>query len=95
MAEQERLASHWGPIADPPPWGWGGRGGGWRIPRWPDWGPEIDPAPLRDKLAELITPEDVAALQHARLEAHVAQLKAQVQLIEKEMEILGKYGQIG
>ena len=97
MAEQERPTAHWGPVADPAPWGpigdpppWG-RWGGWRIPRWPDWGPEIDPAPLRDKLVSVIKPEDVAALQHARLEAHAAQLRAQVQLLEKEMEILAKY----
>jgi hypothetical protein len=43
----------------------------------------------------LIKAEDVAALQHARLEAHAAQLRAQVELLEKEMEILAKYGQIG
>ena len=99
MTEEERVArwgpvadrAPWGPIADPPPWGWGG----WIRRRWPDWGPEVDPAPLRDKLVGLIKAEAVAVLQQARLEAHAAMLRAQVELLEKEMEILAKYGQMG
>jgi len=92
MAENELRAGRWGPVTDPAPWG---TGGGWCSPRWP-WGPDpIDPAPLREKLVAVIKAEDVAALQHARLEARAAQLRAQVQLLEKEMKILAKYGQGG
>ena len=103
MSERMRVPA-WGPAMDPPPddpfgggpWWWGAW---WRrkIP-FPPW----DPPDLLDKLNEVIKPEDVIALEHAKLGAlraeldaagkfASAQVKAQLGLIEQQMEILAKY----
>jgi hypothetical protein len=101
MSDRFRIPA-WGPNWDPSP----DDPGGYGLPPWwlrrripfPPW----DPPDLREKLKELIRPEDVVALEHARVEAmrleleaemacvH-AQMRAQMELVSQQLKVLEKY----
>jgi len=100
MDENFRMPA-WGPAVDPAPDDPFGYGAGWgwhrRVP-FPPW----DPVDWRDRFKDILKPEDMVALDHAKLESMRAVLqaetafanartKAQMGLLTKQMEILQKY----
>ena len=96
MSEREFRPPQWGPQIDPAPgpWPW------WdpvpwfwkRIP-WPI--PEGDPIPFPVKVLDQIRVEDLMALRMVALqtmsEVIQFQMKAQMDLLAKQQEILAKY----
>jgi hypothetical protein len=94
MSEREPRPPQWGPVTDPGPWPW------WdpipwfwkRIPR-PF--PDGDPIPFPYKILEQIRVEDLLALRRIELETMAEviqfQMKAQLDLLGKQQEILAKY----
>ena len=100
MSEQKPTPPQWGPIADPAPGPWPP----W--PPWPDpipwfWKriprpfPDGDPIPFPSRVLEQLTIEDFFAVRLATLEIMnevlQVEIKAQMDLLAKQREILAKY----